>query len=140
MRSLSLSGVLLVATLAVAPVASAADVPPDRVVATAWFEALLRGDLEAVYPLVAAPFWFDGKEAVPTKEGVDEKMRAVVREKGPRKVPEYRTETPEDAAPLDPKVFPAYTVVRFRIGDERVDVYVSAGGGGAAPKVIGFLD
>ncbi|MCX6880582.1 MAG: hypothetical protein NTW21_43270 [Verrucomicrobia bacterium] len=110
-----------------------------RDTATAYFEALMKGSVEGVNALVAAPFSFDRKQVLQTKEEVEKKHQEIVAKKGKRKVPEYTVGIPAKAPALDRKVFPEYEVFRITLagGDEHIDIYVSKG---ATPKVIGFSD
>lgn len=107
--------------------------------ATAYFEALLRGDIERVMGLVAAPFSFDRKEILKSKEEVEQKHRAIATKNGRGNVPGYTVGVPKDAPALDRTVFPEYEVYRITMGEdqEHIDIYVTKG---ASPKVIGFSD
>ena len=113
--------------------------PAARDTATAYFEALMKGDVGGVNALVAAPFSFDRKQVLQTKEEVEKKHQEIVAKKGKRKVPEYTVGIPAKAPELDRKIFPEYEVFRITIAgdDEHIDIYVSKG---ATPKVIGFSD
>ncbi|HUT14318.1 MAG TPA: hypothetical protein VMY42_27780 [Thermoguttaceae bacterium] len=112
--------------------------PTGRDIATAYFEALMKGDIEGVNALVAAPFSFDRKQVLQTKEEVEKKHQEVVEMKGKRKVPEYTVSIPANAPELDRKVFPKYDVFRITIAgdDEHIDIYVRKD----SPKVIGVSD
>jgi hypothetical protein len=107
--------------------------------AAAYFEALTKGDVEAADALVAAPFSFDRRQVLQTKEEVDKKHQEVMAEKGKRKVPEYTVSISAQAPELDRKIFPDYEVYRIILDgdDEHVDIYVTRG---TVPKVIGVSD
>ncbi len=108
--------------------------PPPLTIAVAYFKALMEGEAESVNAVVAAPFSFDRKEILRTKEEVEKKHQQILAKKGKRKVPEYTVSVPQDAPKLDRKVFPEYEVFRINIAGEHVDIYISKG------RVIGFSD
>lgn len=113
--------------------------PTARDCATAYFEALMQADVERANALIAAPFSFDRKEILKSKEEVEKKHQAIAAKKGQRKVPEYTVSVPKDAPALDRSVFPEYEVFRITMVEakEHIDIYVTKG---ASPKVIGFSD
>jgi hypothetical protein len=111
----------------------------SRDTATAYFEALMKGEADAVNAVVGVPFSFDRKEILQTREEVEKKHQQIVVKKGARKVPGYTASVPKKAPELDRAVFPGYEVFRINIEDgrEHIDIYVTKG---ASPKVIGFSD
>lgn len=111
----------------------------DKEVASAYFEALMTGDVEKADEMVTVPYSFDRKMVLAKKAEVEAKHRAILADKGKRNVPKYKTAVPNNAPALDGKVFPAHTVVRILIegDDEYIDIYVTTG---ENPKVIGFSD
>ena len=115
------------------------EIPTARDCATAYFEALMRADVERADALVAAPFSFDRKEILKSKEEVAKKHQAIAAKKGQRKVPNFTVSAPKDAPALDRSLFPEYEVFRITVAEakEHIDIYVTKG---ASPKVIGFSD
>ncbi|NQU10504.1 hypothetical protein HQ590_06935 [bacterium] len=134
---LFLAGLLAVA--AAGEAAPQTDQSAGRTVAAAYFEAGVTGDVEQADALVAAPFFFDRKEVLPTKDSIVAKHRAMIGHQGQRKVPAYEVSVPQNAVELDRAVFPEYVVFRITItggGDgAAIDIYVTKNW---PPKVIGF--
>lgn len=114
-------------------------VSPGSNTASAYFEALTKGDVERANALVAAPFSFDRRQVLQTKDEVEKRHQEVVAKKGRRKVPEYTVSISATAPELDRKLFPEYEVFRITLAgdDEHIDIYVTKD---ASPKVIGVSD
>lgn len=105
--------------------------------AVAYFEALTVADVEAADNLVAAPYSFDRKKTLQTKQEVHDAHESIVKNKGKRPIPKYAVSKTDKAPPLDMALFPKYVVYRVMIDDEHVDIYLTID---ESPKVIGFSD
>lgn len=106
--------------------------------ATAWFEALISGDLFGAASRAGVPFSVDRKQVLATYEDVKKMHEKIIGDKGKREVPKYEIAVAKDAPALDAS-FPEHDVFRISITGtkHRIDIYVSKG---ASPKVIGFSD
>lgn len=116
---------------------SADDPSKSQVEAAAYFEALTTGDVEKANSLAGSPFSLDRKRILKTAEEVSALHKQIIESKGKRPVPKYKIAPTDKAPKLDPALFPKYVAYRIIIGDESLDIYVSAGD---APKVLGFSD
>lgn len=139
MKTLLTTGLLLAAVAAEGWAATDEKQPAARDVAAGYFTAIFQGDLDGIMAVVAAPFSFDRKEVLKSKDEVRQKHAQIVGKKGKRKVPEYTIALTDGAPALDRNVFPAYEVWRITIAGrkESIDIYVSKG---ETPRVIGLSD
>lgn len=116
---------------------SAEDAPKGQAEAAAYFEALTTADVEKANSLAGIPFSLDRKKILKTAEEVGAMHKKIAESKGKRPVPKYKIASTDKAPKLDAELFPKYVAFRLTIGDESIDIYVSAG---EAPKILGFSD
>jgi hypothetical protein len=115
--------------------------PSPKALAAAYFEAVIKGDLDAANAASTVPYSFDRKKVLKTQQELEEMHRDIVKKKGKREVPRYTIESTDKAPELDPKVFPAYLAFRVTVKtDQRsdtIDIYVLKE---SPAKVIGVSD
>lgn len=116
---------------------SAEDAPKGQAEAAAYFEALTTADVEKANSLAGIPFSLDRKKILKTAEEVGAMHKKIAESKGKRPVPKYKIASTDKAPKLDAELFPKYVAFRLTIGDESIDIYVSAD---EAPKILGFSD
>ena len=128
---------MFTAILSLPLLVAADDGPTGQKIAGDYFVALITGDVEAAIALTDAPFSLDRKRILKTVEEVHAAHREILKRKGKRPVPRFTVGPATMAPALDARQFPKYVAYRINVGDEHVDVYVSAV---ERPKVIGFSD